>query len=69
MVAVDGAGHGGPGFADDEEAAVLGCDGVAAFGDDLGEDAEEGFGGGARFGGDGARKRGDKGWRRVSVCQ
>ena len=51
-VAVDGAGHGGPGLADDEQSAVAGGDGDALAGDDLGLDAEEGAGGGAGLGGD-----------------
>ncbi len=51
-VAVDGAGHGGPWAADDEQAAVAGGDGMAFFGDDFRLDAEEGAGGGAGLGGD-----------------
>ena len=55
VVAVDGAGHGWPGFADDEEAALAWGDGFALLGDDFGDDSEEGFGGGAGLGGDALR--------------
>ena len=51
-VAVDGAGHGGPGLADDEQAAAAGGDGFAFFGDDFRLDAEEGARGRAGLGGD-----------------
>lgn len=58
-VSPDGAGHGGPGLFDDEEAAGAFGDFMAFAGDDGGLNAEEGSGGGAGFGGDGARDGGD----------